>query len=89
MISIIVPARNNADFTATCLASILFAVGRLNLQCEFVLIDDASAPEDNVLALSASIASTRPAMKRKSSALGNTSIIPACSRSGSISLRAM
>jgi glycosyltransferase involved in cell wall biosynthesis len=47
--SIIVPARNNAEFTATCLASILFAVSRLNLNCEFILVDDASAPEEKVL----------------------------------------
>ena len=49
MLSIIVPARNNAEFTATCLGSILFAVSRLNLNCEFVLVDDASAPEEKIL----------------------------------------
>ena len=49
MPSIIVPARNNAQFTATCLASLLFSVSRLNLNCEFILIDDASAPEEKVL----------------------------------------
>ena len=49
MPSIIVPARNNAEFTATCLASILFAVSRLNLNCEFILVDDASEPEEKVL----------------------------------------
>ena len=49
MPSIIVPARNNGQFTATCLASILFAVSRLNLNCEFILVDDASAPEEKIL----------------------------------------
>ena len=49
MPSIIVPARNNAEFTATCLASILFAVSRLNLNCEFILVDDATAPEEKIL----------------------------------------
>lgn len=49
MPSIIVPARNNGEFTATCLASILFSVSRLNLNCEFILVDDASAPEEKVL----------------------------------------
>jgi len=47
--SIIVPARDNAQFTATCLASLLFSVSRLNLNCEFILVDDASAPEEKVL----------------------------------------
>jgi len=47
--SIIVPARNNPEFTANCLATILFSVSRLNLRCEFILIDDASAPEDRML----------------------------------------
>jgi GT2 family glycosyltransferase len=47
--SIIVPARNNAQFTATCLATILFSVSRLNLNCEFILVDDASAPEEKIL----------------------------------------
>ena len=49
MPSIIVPARGNAQFTATCLASLLFSVSRLNLNCEFILIDDASAPEEKIL----------------------------------------
>jgi GT2 family glycosyltransferase len=47
--SIIVPARNNAQFTATCLASVLFTVSRLNLNCEFILVDDASSPEEKIL----------------------------------------
>jgi GT2 family glycosyltransferase len=47
--SIIVPARNHAQFTATCLGSILYSVSRLNLQCEFILIDDASDHEERIL----------------------------------------
>ncbi len=49
MPSIIVPARNSGEFTATCLGSLLHSVGRLNLSCEFVLIDDASDPEEKLL----------------------------------------
>ena len=49
MPSIIVPARNHAQFTATCLGSILYSMSRLNLKCEFILIDDASDPEDRIL----------------------------------------
>jgi GT2 family glycosyltransferase len=49
MPSIIVPARNNAESTARCLATILIAVNRLQLPCEFVLVDDASAPEERIL----------------------------------------
>ena len=49
MPSIIVPARNHAQFTATCLGSILHALARLNLACEFILIDDASEREEKVL----------------------------------------
>jgi GT2 family glycosyltransferase len=49
MPSIIVPARNNAESTARCLATILVAVNRLQLNCEFVLVDDASAPEERIL----------------------------------------
>ena len=49
MPSIIVPARNHPQFTATCLGSILFSVSRLNLKCEFILIDDASDPDERLL----------------------------------------
>jgi GT2 family glycosyltransferase len=47
--SIIIPARNNAEFTAMCLASTLFSISKLNLNCEFILVDDASAPEEKIL----------------------------------------
>ena len=49
MPSIIVPARNHPQFTATCLGSILYSVSRLNLSCEFILVDDASNTEDRIL----------------------------------------
>lgn len=49
MPSIIVPARNHAQFTATCLGTILYSVSRLKLACEFILIDDASDPEERIL----------------------------------------
>lgn len=49
MPSIIVPARNNAESTARCLGTILLSVNRLQLNCEFVLVDDASAPEERIL----------------------------------------
>lgn len=49
MPSIIVPARNHAQFTATCLGSILYSVSRLNLACEFVLVDDASDADERIL----------------------------------------
>ncbi len=49
MLSIIVPARNGHDFTSSCLRSLLHSVTRLNLACEFILIDDASPPEERIL----------------------------------------
>ena len=49
MPSIIVPARNNAEMTASCLATILYSVNRLHLQCEFILIDDASEAGELIL----------------------------------------
>jgi len=47
--SIIVPARNNQALTSNCLASILLSVSRLNLSCEFILIDDASEEGENII----------------------------------------
>ena len=49
MLSIIVPARNGPMLTETCLRSLLFSVSRLNLAAEFILIDDASDPDENIL----------------------------------------
>jgi len=48
MPSIIVPARNNPESTAKCLGSLLVSVNRLQLKCEFVLVDDASATEEHI-----------------------------------------
>ena len=49
MPSIIVPARNHPQFTATCIGSILHSLARLNLPCEFILVDDASDREEKLL----------------------------------------
>ena len=49
MPSIIVPARNSRDFTATCLGSLLHSLARLQLSSEFILIDDASDPAEKLL----------------------------------------
>jgi GT2 family glycosyltransferase len=49
LLSIIVPARNNPKSTTGCLGSILSAVNRLQLKCEFILIDDASDPDEGIL----------------------------------------
>jgi GT2 family glycosyltransferase len=49
LLSIIVPARNNRTITTGCLGSILSAVNRLQLKCEFILIDDASDLDEGIL----------------------------------------
>jgi GT2 family glycosyltransferase len=49
VLSIIVPARNNHDFTASCLGTILHSLTRLHLSAEFILIDDASDPAERIL----------------------------------------
>lgn len=51
MISIIIPARNNAALTRTCLSSVIQSVALLNLKVEFILIDDASDPADGLISL--------------------------------------
>lgn len=48
MPSFIIPARNGYDPTSVCLASLLHSVTRLNLNCEFVLVDDASAGAERI-----------------------------------------
>ncbi len=48
MPSIIIPARNGFEATSGCLGSVLYSVSRLNLRCEFVLVDDASDPADRI-----------------------------------------
>ena len=49
MLSIIVPARNSPEFTGRCIGSILFSLSRLQIPAEFILIDDASAPQEQIL----------------------------------------
>jgi len=48
LLSVIVPARNDAVSTRECLAAAVSSLDALNLQCEFVLIDDASDPSDGI-----------------------------------------
>jgi GT2 family glycosyltransferase len=48
LLSVIVPARNDAMSTRECLGSAILSLNALNLQCEFVLIDDASDPADGI-----------------------------------------
>jgi GT2 family glycosyltransferase len=49
LLSIIIPARSGAADTSACLASVLHSVATLHLDCEFILIDDASDPAENIL----------------------------------------
>ena len=49
MPSIIIPARNGHQPTSICLGSVLYSVSRLNLSCEFILVDDASAESEHIL----------------------------------------
>jgi GT2 family glycosyltransferase len=49
VLSIIVPARNNHEITSSCLGSILHSLTRLNLNAEFILVDDASDPDERIL----------------------------------------
>lgn len=51
MPSIIVPARNNREFTQRCLGTILHSIGALKLKCEIVLIDDESEPDEKLVDL--------------------------------------
>lgn len=51
MLSIIVPARNGAADTSICLASIGHSLATLRLDCEIVLIDDASDPAEKLTEL--------------------------------------
>ena len=48
MLSVIVPARNDAVATRECLVSAVNSLGSLNMNCEFVLIDDASDPAEGI-----------------------------------------
>lgn len=49
MLSIIIPARNDAEMTETCLKTATFSASKLKLACEFILIDDASAESEGIL----------------------------------------
>lgn len=49
MPSVIIPARNGFEATSICLGSVLYSVSRLNLKCEFILVDDASAESEHIL----------------------------------------
>ncbi len=49
MLSIIIPARNGAADTSACLASVGHSLAALHLDCELVLIDDASESEEKLL----------------------------------------
>jgi GT2 family glycosyltransferase len=48
LLSVIVPARNDAVATRECLVSAVNSLGLLNMNCEFVLIDDASDPAEGI-----------------------------------------
>jgi GT2 family glycosyltransferase len=51
LLSIIIPARGGAADTSACIASVLHSLAALHLTCEFILIDDASDPAENILEL--------------------------------------
>ena len=48
MPSVIVPARNGFEPTSICLGTLLHSVTRLNLKCEFILVDDASDETERI-----------------------------------------
>lgn len=48
MPSVIVPARNGFEQTSRCLGTLLYSVTRLNLKCEFILVDDASDDAERI-----------------------------------------
>jgi len=49
MISIIVPARNGAPMTASCLRAAFYTCQALQLEAQFVLVDDASDADENLV----------------------------------------
>jgi glycosyltransferase involved in cell wall biosynthesis len=49
LLSIIIPARNGAANTAACVASVLHSLAALRVNCELVLIDNASDREEKLL----------------------------------------
>jgi len=50
MISLILPARNGGDLTQNCLRSVLHSLQALQLPAQLILIDDASAPSEQIRA---------------------------------------
>jgi GT2 family glycosyltransferase len=60
LLSIVIPARNNAAFTRECLASATQSLSGLDLKAQFVLIDDASDPEERMLDLFKEIRARTP-----------------------------
>ena len=51
ILSVIIPARNGQAMTSSCLSAAIHSVDALDRPCEFILIDDASEPAENVLAV--------------------------------------
>ena len=60
MLSVIVPARNDAVATRECLVSAVNSLSTLNMNCEFVLIDDASDPAEGIQQVFQEIRSAAP-----------------------------
>lgn len=60
MLSVIVPARNDAVATRECLVSAVNSLSSLNMNCEFVLIDDASDPAEGIQQVFQEIRSASP-----------------------------
>ena len=60
MISIILPARNNAKMTGDCLRAVIHSVRALNLTAEFILIDDASDAEEDLIGVFKSFRAITP-----------------------------
>jgi GT2 family glycosyltransferase len=49
LISIILPARNNAKMTGDCMTAVIHSVRTVKLKAEFILIDDASDAEEDLI----------------------------------------
>ena len=64
MISIILPARNNAVATRDCLLSLAHSLRDLNLKTELILIDDASEPREGLIELFQAFQMRAPEHKR-------------------------
>jgi GT2 family glycosyltransferase len=63
MFSIILPARNNAALTRACLSAVVQTVQLLNLEVEFILIDDASDPDEGIIGVFQYFRSQTPGLK--------------------------